>query len=146
MLSDILNSKGLDLVAAPHSASVRSVVELMSARKVGCVALTDDHGKVVGLLTEKSVVDGVAASGAAFLEAKAQHHMISPAPTCNLSDSVSRTMRLMTNSRTRHLLVMDGDKLMGLVSIGDVVKARMRDATLEALVLRDMAQARMLSS
>jgi CBS domain-containing protein len=145
MLKDILDAKGRDIVSVPLDVSVRNLVEVMSSRKVGCVALADGNGKIVGMLTDRSVVDGLAKSGAAFFDGKAQQHMISPVPTCNLSDSVSRTMRQMTNERTRHLFVMDGDALVGLVSIGDVVKARMRDATLEALVLRDMAQARMLS-
>jgi CBS domain-containing protein len=146
MLTDILTAKGRDVISAPLDVSVRSVVELMSLRKVGCVGLADGNGKIVGMLTDKSVVDGVAALGSAFLDAKARQHMISPIPTCDISNSVSRTMRQMTNDRTRHLFVMDGDKMAGIVSIGDVVKARMRDATLEALVLRDLAQARMLSS
>jgi CBS domain-containing protein len=145
MLTDILNGKAKDIVSAPHTVRVATVVSLMSTHKVGAVAITDASGNITALVEEKAIVHGCAKYGMNFLEQPVMQHAAPPA-TCELSDSVSRVMRRMTQDRVRHLIVMDGPKIAGLVSIGDVVKARMRNADLEALVLRDLAQARLLAS
>jgi CBS domain-containing protein len=145
MLNDILNGKAKDIISAPHTARISAVVSLMSAHKVGAVAITDASGNITAMVEEKAIVHGCAKHGMNFLEQLVMQHATPPA-TCELSDSVSRVMRRMTQDRARHLIVMDGNKVAGLVSIGDVVKARMRNADLEALVLRDLAQARMLAS
>jgi CBS domain-containing protein len=145
MLIDILKSKGHEIIAQPASSTVKAVVALMSHKRIGAIALTGPDGKIIGLFTDRIVVERLAQYGSAFLEQTAADHMIAPAPTCDVSQSVSRTMRRMTAERTRHLVVKNGDQVLGLVSIGDVVKARMRDSTLEALVLRDIAQARLLA-
>lgn len=146
MLVDILRRKSSSVLSARDTARVADVAKLMVANKVGSVAITDASGAIVGIFEEKSVVEGVVASGAAFLEQPVRQHCASPAPSCTISDSVSRVMRRMTEDRVRHLLVMDGKEVAGLVSIGDVVKARMRNADLEALVLRDLAQAKVLAA
>lgn len=145
MLIDILKAKGQDIAALPQTSAVRTVLALMSAKGIGAIALTTPDGVIAGLFTDRIVVDGLAQHGAGFLEQPAARHMKTPAPTCEVSDSVSKTMRRMTAERTRHFLVTSSGLIVGIVSIGDLVKARMRDATLEALVLRDIAQARMLA-
>jgi CBS domain-containing protein len=145
MLTDILNGKSKEIITAPASARMSAVISLMSTHRVGAVGITDPAGRITALVEEKAIVSGCARHGAAFLDHPVSQHAVAP-PTCALSDSVSKVMRRMTEGRARHLLVMDGAAIAGLVSIGDVVKARMRNADLEALVLRDIAQARLLSS
>jgi CBS domain-containing protein len=104
--------------------------------------VTDADGNLLGILSERDLVDGLLIWGRRMLDLRVQDAMTTAVPTCAPGDSVARVMRLMTDQRTRHLPVVEGGVVAGLISIGDVVKARLDDVELENKVLRGIARAR----
>jgi CBS domain-containing protein len=96
----------------------------------------------VGTLTERDIIRGLGKYGAKLLTMQVTNVMSRNVPVCSPEDSITRLMQQMTASRYRHLPVVDGGELVGLVSIGDVVKARIEEMELETGLLRDLYIAR----
>jgi len=94
---------------------------------------------VEGVLAEREVVRGLAHNGPRLLELRARDVMARSVPVCSPLDTVREVMAQMTRTRNRHLPVLDGGKLCGLISLGDLVKHRLEELELEAQVLRDVA-------
>lgn len=133
----ILASKGTDVeTVGPDSTVVRAAHDLKRLG-IGCLVVCGDDGKVLGLLTERDVVLGVAAQGGDLTHTRVSHVMTRRVITCEPSDNVTDVMTKMTNFRVRQMPVLDHGRLCGLVSIGDVVKSRLDDMQLETTVLRD---------
>ena len=103
------------------------------------MVVTGEGGALIGIISERDIVHGIAEHGAACLVMSVADLMTKRVITCAPDDSVARISRLMTESRIRHLPVVEGDQLAGVVSVGDVVKSRMEEMSLEANVLRDIA-------
>jgi CBS domain-containing protein len=138
----ILHGKGRDVVAIDSNASLREAARLLTARKIGALVVRAKSGVLAGILSERDVVHGIAAKGAAALDETVEQHM-TPAPhTCTEGDSVEMVMEVMTLGRFRHVPVLDdGMQLCGMVSIGDVVKTRIAETVNEAAALRDYISA-----
>ena len=138
----ILHSKGRDVVAIDSSASLREAARALTDAKIGALVVRAKSGALAGILSERDVVHGIAAKGAAALEETVAQHM-TPAPhTCTEGDSVEMVMEVMTVGRFRHVPVLDeDDRLCGMVSIGDVVKTRIAETVNEAAVLREYISA-----
>lgn len=132
----ILRKKGTEVVTIGPAATIAESAWVMRQVNIGALVVIDE-GAVAGLLTQRDVANGVAEYGAklALLEVRVlmRRAFVSVAP----SESAKRVMALMTFHRTTHIPVMEGDKLSGIVSIGDVVKERLGDLELETNVLRD---------
>lgn len=120
----ILKHKGTDVAAVLPTATVADVTRLLSARRIGGVVVLDAARQLVGILTERDIVHALAANGARTLEMSAAQLMTRNVTTVTPRTTVNEAMALMTQGRFRHLPVMDGGGLAGIVSIGDVVKAR----------------------
>ena len=116
-----------EVVSVDSETSVVDAVSLMSKHRIGAV-LVMDGGRIAGILSERDVMHLIARDGAGALSEPVTGAMTSKLVTCPKSESVDRAMSLMTEGRFRHLPVMDGDDLIGMISIGDVVKAKIERA------------------
>ena len=123
-IAAILRHKGTDVASVPPTATIAEVARLLSARRIGGVVVQDTAHQLLGILTERDIVHALAANGAQALEKTAAQLMTRTLVTATPQTTVLGAMALMTEGRFRHLPVMDSDRLAGIVSIGDVVKAR----------------------
>lgn len=135
----ILQGKGRDVIQVRSTDSVLSVVQLLAEKRIGCVPVVDD-GVVVGIFSERDLVYRVSHEGPAALDQPVGHVMTTPAITIDDATPVISALSLMTQRRIRHLPIVVGDALIGLVSIGDLVKYRIDRIESEAAALRDYIQ------
>ncbi|MFQ5347230.1 MAG: CBS domain-containing protein [Rhodothalassiaceae bacterium] len=142
-LREILEGKGTGFVTIRPNASLLRVTRLFHERGISSVIVTNIGGRPLGIVTDRLIIEALATRGADARALSAADLMETPIPTADLGDRVSHAMSVMTQRRVRHLLVLDDARPIGIVSIGDLVKARLRDADLETRVLRDLAAARM---
>jgi len=132
----LLKRKGSDIVTVGPDEAIDTVSRTLAKHRIGAVLVLDDGGRPLGILSERDIVRGVAQEGSGILQQPASTLMTRDLVTCRGTDTVAQVMALMSERRIRHLPVMDGDRLVGLISIGDVVKARLDDAELEVESLR----------
>ncbi len=135
-IAAILNHKGSAVATVAPDASLATIAAELTARRIGALLVVADDA-VVGLVSERDVVQALAGHGARALDLCARDVMTSPVVSISPGDSVARAMALMTDRRIRHLPVMDSGKLVGLVSIGDLVKRRIEEIEQEAEALKD---------
>ena len=136
-VTEILRNKGADVITIWPGASLRSAVERMTKRNVGALVVVDDDGKVVGMLAEREVVRALADSAERALNESVADVMSRRPITCGPDDRLADLMAAMTEHRVRHLPVVADGHLLGLVSIGDLVKARLGELEFESNVLHD---------
>lgn len=132
----ILADKGPEVVSVSSDDRLSDAVALLAERRIGAVPVVDD-GRVVGIFSERDVVYSIAKSGAAALEARIGDVMTSPAMTVDPAMAVISGLSLMTRRRIRHLPVVEGDAIVGFISIGDLVKYRIDRIEAEAAAMRD---------
>jgi CBS domain-containing protein len=137
-VESILKSKGQEVQTISANRTIAAAVERMERANIGALVVSADGSKVDGILSERDVVWSLAQRGASTTRLLVRDLMTRKVTTCTLEDSIKHLMSLMTSHRIRHVPVVDskGD-LVGLVSIGDVVKNRLEELELEAAVLRD---------
>jgi CBS domain-containing protein len=135
-VSDILSQKGGLVFSVTAGTSVAEVAQQLSVRRIGSVLVLNDESSVLGIVSERDLVRALATQGAKALELEAQQVMTREVVTCDPDDSIDEVMQTMTSGRFRHLPVVRHGELLGLVSIGDVVKARLEEATHEAEALK----------
>jgi CBS domain-containing protein len=133
----ILSRKGNDVVTAEPSTSVAQAVKILAAKRIGAVVVTDGQGRIVGILYERDIVRAFAERGATALAAPIVEVMTRDVITCGIRDAVAEIMERMTNGRFRHVPVVDQGQLVGIISIGDVVKTRVDEMEQETVALRD---------
>ena len=121
----ILKQKGADVAHATPTATIAEVAEQLAARRIGAVLVMDSAGQVMGIVSERDIVRTLAEHGARTLEMTAAQLMTADLQTATPATTVCEAKELMTNGRFRHLPVMEGGRLLGIISIGDVVKARL---------------------
>lgn len=126
------------VVTVRRTAGMSDVAAAMKKFNIAAVVVTDDAGDTIGLITEREIALAVATAGSHALTLTAQQLMTSPVLTCAPNDRLSVVMETMLNRRVRHLPLMDGGQLVGMVSVGDVVKNVLELLQTEANVLRDM--------
>ena len=131
----VLKRKGSDIVSIRPGDPIAAVTRMLAERRIGA-ALVVDGGAPVGILSERDIVRGVAKQGGGVLQQPVSTLMTRDLVTCRPDDTVAHVMAVMSERRIRHLPVMDGGRLIGLISIGDAVKARLDDAELEVESLR----------
>ncbi|MGE5514269.1 MAG: CBS domain-containing protein [Bacteroidota bacterium] len=138
----IIKSKGSNVFSIRPEHSVSDAAALMSSKKVGVAMVCDGKGRLQGVVSERDIVAGITQYGKGLLDMPVRNIMSSPVVTCAPTDSVKSIMEIMTRRRIRHLPVVDGDDILGIVSIGDAVNYRLNEAEIEKAVLRDFAVAR----
>ena len=137
-IARILQGRG-EVVTVGPGTRVADVVRLLAERRIGAAPVVDG-GRVVGVFSERDVIRGLAEDGASTLDRAAGEVMTSPAVTVASDDSVIAALALMTRRRIRHLPVLDGEAMVGLVSIGDLVKYRIERIEADAAAMRDYIQ------
>jgi CBS domain-containing protein len=123
-VTSILKHKGSQVVSVSPAASIAEVAALLSERKIGAVLVRDAGGSLLGILSERDIVRSLAGNGAATLGMAAEQLMTSVLTTVTPQTTEVEAMQLMTENRVRHLPVLQNGALVGMISIGDVVKAR----------------------
>jgi CBS domain-containing protein len=141
-VSDMLASKGRLVETTGPDATIGRAAQRLRTAHIGALVVTTDGRHVDGLIAERDIVNGLARYGTAVLDMRVRELMHRSPPTCSASDSVHDVMARMTSSRVRHLPVLDQGQLVGIVSIGDVVKNRLEEAELQVSYLRDAYLAR----
>jgi CBS domain-containing protein len=136
-VSDILMQKGDRVIAARPDEVLAAAIATLSARRIGALLVLDDDGRLMGILSERDVLHAVARQAANALALRVADVMTTPVITCDPDDTVEHVMQLMTDNRFRHLPVVRRGLLLGVVSIGDVVKCRIDETRREAEVLRE---------
>ncbi|WP_322988534.1 MULTISPECIES: CBS domain-containing protein [unclassified Hoeflea] len=131
-VKQILDQKGRNVITVSPSMGTLEAVKFLSDNKIGAVIVTGSGGKVAGILSERDIVRAVATKGADSLNSPISQIMTSKVTTCGESHSINQVMELMTNGRFRHLPVEEDGKLVGIISIGDVVRRRIEDVEREA--------------
>ncbi|MFZ2997905.1 CBS domain-containing protein [Sphingobium sp.] len=138
-ITAILQAKGGEVIHVSPTDSLLSAVDLLARRRIGCVPVVD-NGEVVGIFSERDLLYRVAQDGAAALDHNVGDVMTTPAITIDDQTPVIHGLSLMTKRRIRHLPVVVDGVLVGLVSIGDLVKFRIDSIESEASSLRDYIQ------
>ena len=131
----ILKIKGRDVISVMPEELVGTAAEIFGKKKVGSL-LVMDEGHVEGIVTERDLVWALGREGSAILKAPVSKIMPTKVMFCSGSDRIDHVMKMMTNSRFRHVPVMDEGQLVGLISIGDLVQQRLAEAELEANSMR----------
>lgn len=144
-VSDILDAKGREVVTVPAMTSVRGLAKLLRTRRIGAVVVVDDEGRMIGIVSERDIVHHIAVHGEAVLLRHVDEIMSASVEVCHPDDRIKHVMAMMTQHRVRHLPVLDQGRLAGIISIGDVVKHRLKENMLEINVLRDAARARAIA-
>jgi CBS domain-containing protein len=138
-IAAILQSKGSEVLTVTGATPVREAVALLAERKIGAVPVVED-GRVVGIMSERDVIYGLKSDGAAMLDWTVGRIMTAPAITVTPGSEIMSALSLMTRRRIRHLPVVDGETLIGVVSIGDLVKFRMDKIESEAAAMLSYIQ------
>ena len=132
----ILRSKGKSVVTIHPDATVERAVAVLRLSGIGALVVSDDGETVVGILSERDIVEALGRLGGELLAVSVAEVMTSPVVTCEPEDSVAELMAEMTNRRIRHFPVVADGRLCGIVSIGDLVKNRLDEVEFEAQSLR----------
>ena len=136
-LKEILTNKGGRPVTVPEASTVGSAIRLMNEHRVGSVMVQGANGEPIGILTERDVVRLYAQGESDFETMLVKDWMTTDMTTGQPDDSVSEVLAIMTVKRFRHLPVVEETRMVGVVSIGDLVKAQLEELAFEARVLRE---------
>jgi CBS domain-containing protein len=136
----ILSTKGSEVVTIEPTTNLAAAVKVLADRKIGALVITGPDRRVVGIVSERDIVEELAAHGAASLDLPLTDVMTRNVMTCSLSDTISSVMERMTEGKFRHLPVVEQGRLAGIVSIGDVVKHRLEQMEREQSAMRDYIQ------
>jgi CBS domain-containing protein len=140
-VSDILRGKGTDVLKIEGSATVFEALEKLVEKNVGSILVTDG-GEVVGIMTERDYLRKIAIKGRTSYDTKVHEIMTSPLVYVTPETTVEETMAIMTDRRIRHLPVVENDDVVGILSIGDVVKYQSREQSFQIQYLTDYISGR----
>ena len=132
----ILRKKGDSVVTIDPADTVSVAVDVLTKHGIGAALVRNAAGDIVGILSERDIVRGIARHTSNCLDMQVEELMTSPVISCKPDDNIDEIMERMTERRIRHLPVMDGDALIGIISIGDVVKQRISEIENESEALR----------
>ena len=136
-VSIILADKGREVVTIEPNASLGDAVELLAANRIGAALILGADRRVAGIISERDIVRALAERGAAALGEPVSQTMTRKVETCNERETIGSIMERMTVGKFRHMPVVDQGRLVGLVSIGDVVKYRLHEMERESAAMRD---------
>ena len=139
-ISDVLHGKGHKVVKVRTTDSVHTAVRRLADERIGAVVVEDQWMRHIGIFSERDFVNAIAKYGAESLTFTVERLMSAPVVTCRATDRVETAMAAMTMAKIRHLPVLEDGQLIGIVSIGDLVKHRLDEKALEANVLLDIAR------
>ena len=129
-VAQVLESKDAGVYTIAPNASVRSAIKLMAEKNIGALIVTDEHKKVVGIISERDYTHKVVLKNRSSLTTNVDQIMTSHVITVTCSMKVEQCLQMMTDGHLRHLPVVENEQLLGMVAIGDLVKAAMEDQRL----------------
>src|SRR5262245_918417 len=133
----ILSGKGSDVATIEPTATIAQATKLLAERRIGAVLVLGIEGRVAGILSERDIVRALNERGAAVLAERVDQMMTRKVFTCSENDTVAQVMEQMTAGKFRHVPVVDQGRLVGIISIGDVVKYRLNEIEGESNALRE---------
>lgn len=139
IVRNIIDTKAIrEIVTIRPTDTVRTAVELLAKHRIGAVIVSGNGSIVDGILSERDIVRGLGTKGPAVLEQTAQELMTAAVIGCRPEDTALSVLERMTDGRFRHMPVIDKNRMVGVISIGDVVKARITEIQVENAALTDM--------
>jgi signal-transduction protein with cAMP-binding, CBS, and nucleotidyltransferase domain len=137
IVEHILNRKGHDVITTEPGRSLAETARLLDDKRIGAMVVSDADHPVLGIISERDIARAVARRGAAALDELVSKHMTAKVITCTRRSSVSDLMELMTDRRVRHVPVVEGGRVVGIISIGDIVKNRLTELEAEQDAIRE---------
>lgn len=135
-LSEVLRNKGSEVYRLKADSSIAEAATALTEKKIGALLVEDNGGQIVGILSERDIVAGMGPHGADLHDVRISELMTTNLIKCTDQDTVLQAMEKMTDRRIRHLPVFDGDDLVGVISIGDLVKCQISEVQAESEALR----------
>ncbi len=135
-VATILKQKGRTVTTLNPKATLQEAAEKLSLKRIGAIVIVGDGGSVAGIISERDVIRAVAKSGVSALQVRVNEVMTRDVECCQESDPVDELMEAMTKGRFRHLPVIDDGALVGIISIGDVVKNHVAEVEMEVSAMR----------
>jgi CBS domain-containing protein len=126
-IASILKNKGNEVIHVEPWTKVWDVTKLLTDRGIGAVMVLDDHGTVFGIVSERDILRCIAKHGAYIMDMRADQLMTSELKVASLKTTITEALQMMTDGRFRHLPIMEDGALLGIVSIGDLVKWRLME-------------------
>jgi CBS domain-containing protein len=142
LIHHVLQRKGAEVVTIRADAPLTRALSTLAEHNIGAIVVADERGSVVGIISERDVVRALAAGGTAALDGTVGDLMTATVTSCGPRATVDDVMALMTERRIRHVPVIDDGALVGIVSIGDVVKTRIGELETERETLHDYLSGR----
>jgi CBS domain-containing protein len=136
----ILSIKGSEVITIAPTATLEEAIAVLAKNRIGAVVVLGPEQRVIGILSERDIVRALSEHGASALKQPLAQTMTRIVVTCGESDTISEIMERMTRGRFRHLPVIEQERLVGIISIGDVVKERLGEMEHESEQLRDYIQ------
>lgn len=136
-VSTILSEKGRQVVTIEPGASLAATAKLLAEKRIGAALVLGADLRLIGIISERDIVQALAAHGAAALDQPVSLTMTRRVETCNEHEPICNIMERMTEGKFRHMPVIDQGRVVGIVSIGDAVKHRLREMEHESAAMRD---------
>jgi CBS domain-containing protein len=136
-VSAILRQKGRAVTTARPETTLLEVADKLSAKRIGSIVIVGERGEICGIVSERDIIRALAAAGADCLTQPVERTMTRQVVTCQETDTLDELMAMMTARRFRHLPVVTDGALVGIVSIGDVVKHHVAEVEMEATAMRE---------
>ena len=136
----MLADKGREVTTITAAKSIADAVAVLAKHKIGALVVVEGGDRIIGIISERDIVRAIAAGAGAALIEPVSSIMTRTVVTCSETDTISEIMERMTQGRFRHIPVVEQERLVGIVSIGDVVKHRLNEMERDAEALRDYIQ------
>jgi CBS domain-containing protein len=133
----ILSQKGAEVLTLEPTATLGTAMEVLALRRIGALVITGADRRIVGIISERDIVRVLVERGTGILQSPVSETMTRKVVTCGLNETIAEIMGRMTAGKFRHVPVVDQGRLIGIVSIGDIVKARLEELEQEHDALRD---------
>ncbi|MEM6681172.1 MAG: CBS domain-containing protein [Pseudomonadota bacterium] len=137
-VEQLLDKKGAYVFSVKPEQTMREVVDILREKRIGAVIVTDDAGALIGILSERDIVRKLAETPGQTLPKKVEELMTTNVATCDPDEQLTSVLQRMTDGRFRHMPVQRDGKLLGMVTIGDVVHYRLNELEHEAVQLKQM--------
>lgn len=137
IVSQLLKSKGSQVYTVSEETNIIEISRILSEKRIGVAVIINESKNVIGILSERDIIRGLSKYGEKVLDMPSKALMTKNVITSGLDSHIDELMREMTNSRIRHMPIVEDEKLVGLISIGDVVKNRVEELQAEGDMLRE---------
>jgi CBS domain-containing protein len=135
-IAQLLQAKGRAVTTARPDAKLLDIVTSLASKRIGAIVIVGENGELAGIISERDVIHALAKSSETVLEDSVSKHMTREVVTCQESTTIDEMMELMTQGRFRHVPVIEDGALIGIISIGDVVKNHIAEVEMEVTAMR----------